>query len=524
MFFPAPSINIEHMDEDITKIFHLQVLLFAFSVILILLASTILIHGKYQKSRITSDFHHELVLTANDFYHMVITSEENLKALSSRTMIKNALASLAEGERTLGEARDYTQPKFADGVKVYSEIIYARRLDSKGNLIAEYPPGNPAGFIFSSRDISFFRNERGCHITLNFPIFQKDRLIGRDQAVFFLCDFQESQFILLQNLSVIDTPRERTSFSHLAEAVPLADTGYYLYGELNRNTVRDESRKTLRISLLEAFLLILILALLSYFTIMRLMVRLVKERNRINRESLKSEKETAISQVIAGLAHEINNVLTGIFGLSDNLEIMPGFPEEGKPLLESIKESSDRMALFMRKLTDYSRHNIYGTGRIDPVAALEKLTKGWKKTSGSSVKINLVPSGEDLTISMVPDHFAKVITNLLDNASESMGGVGEIDLELENTPPLQEEECHRCGIPLNRRWIRFRMRDRGKGIPSHVLPRIFDPFFSTDKMKDGLGLAQASGIVLRYGGHLYVEETSPEGTVMTILFPEEDRE
>ena len=70
-------------------------------------------------------------------------------------------------------------------------------------------------------------------------------------------------------------------------------------------------------------------------------------------------------------------------------------------------------------------------------------------------------------------------------------------------------------------WVRIRIRDDGAGIPADVLPRIFDPFFSTkeDQQRTGLGLAIASGIVEQHQGRIEVSSTERQGPEFTISLP-----
>ncbi len=510
---------IKQMQKDIKYVFYLQVLLFTLSVVVFLLAGTFLINGLNQRERVSSDFRYELNLTANNFYHMIQTAHENIDALSSRSMIRDSLYALYTGKNSLDETRNFTQPKYTDGAKVYNNIVYVRRVDDKNRLIAEYPVNFPNDVGFPDREISFMRNEKGCHIVLNHRITHNGLVIGWDQAVFFLCDFSQEHYALLKNVSVTESPLRRKKYPDLADSAPLNNTDYYLSAELNAEKARIETRKNLHMAFLEAFLLILTISLVTYFTIMRLMVRIIRDQKREYEENIRQEKESTISQIIAGLAHEINNVLTGIFGLSDNLEMVPDFPEEGKPLLNSLKESSSRMSQFMRKLTDYSRQNLYGRGDVDIGISLKEISEEWKRLSGSPVRIVVTPPGERITVGIGRKHLQQVISNLLENAAESMAGEGVITMMSERTEPMALPESTRFRDEGIRRWIRIEIKDGGSGIPEEFKTRVFDPFFTTKDGKDGLGLAQASGIISRYGGHIFLESSSPSGTVMTILFP-----
>jgi signal transduction histidine kinase len=108
-------------------------------------------------------------------------------------------------------------------------------------------------------------------------------------------------------------------------------------------------------------------------------------------------------------------------------------------------------------------------------------------------------------VSCPPDALKQILMTLMQNASESMGGTGAIEIRIGGSPALGTVE----------------VADTGPGIPADVLPRIFDPFFTTKKDVHGvgLGLFVAEGIARSHGGRMSAENTEPHGARLSVELP-----
>jgi len=109
----------------------------------------------------------------------------------------------------------------------------------------------------------------------------------------------------------------------------------------------------------------------------------------------------------------------------------------------------------------------------------------------------------------------QVISNLVINAGQAMPDGGEISITAENLAPGEFPN----GSPEVDRYVCITVRDSGIGIPDHVLPRIFDPYFSTRKDGSALGLASAYSIVKQHGGMIKVSSTPGEGSRFRVYLP-----
>lgn len=130
--------------------------------------------------------------------------------------------------------------------------------------------------------------------------------------------------------------------------------------------------------------------------------------------------------------------------------------------------------------------------------------------------VDLVTNADDLaTVEADVGQLSQVIDNLVINAMQAMPDGGTIRLDAANTRLTEE---HPLLLPAGR-YVRLSVRDEGVGIPSDLLPKILDPFFTTKAQGSDLGLSSAYTIVSRHGGRLTVESVVGRGTMFDIHLP-----
>jgi two-component system, cell cycle sensor histidine kinase and response regulator CckA len=115
-----------------------------------------------------------------------------------------------------------------------------------------------------------------------------------------------------------------------------------------------------------------------------------------------------------------------------------------------------------------------------------------------------------------PGQIGQVLHNILINAREAMPAGGAIEVRAENVPVTNHPAND---SPAHEPRVRITICDNGCGIPPEVLPRIFDPYFTTKLGGNGLGLATAYAIVVKHGGHICVESTPGAGTEFILDLP-----
>ncbi len=227
------------------------------------------------------------------------------------------------------------------------------------------------------------------------------------------------------------------------------------------------------------------------------------------RQLLQAEKLTALGELIAGVAHEINNPLSTIMGYSQLL--MGGeFPEEvRKRRLETVHSEAERMAKIVRNLLTFARKHPPEKKFLGLNGIIEKtleLKTYHFRASQIEVEKDLDP---DLPRTMLDFHqMQQVIINLLNNAEQALiesGRRGRIRIETR--------------VRADR--IVTRVSDNGPGMPLEIQERIFEPFFTTKQegKGTGLGLSLCYGITREHGGTIQVESRPGEGASFIIELP-----
>lgn len=224
---------------------------------------------------------------------------------------------------------------------------------------------------------------------------------------------------------------------------------------------------------------------------------------------VEAQKLAAIGQLGAGVAHELNNPLTGVLGNAQLLlEAMPERHPD-REALEKIEKLARRCRDITQKLLRFSQQSAAPDFRElelnRVVADALSLAEGNVRASGIPMDVALDESSP--RVRGDAGHLAQVVLNLVSNA---------------RTACLQKSGA---GIRVSTRaengHVELQVADGGKGIPSEHLPRIFEPFFTTkDHWSDvGLGLSVSYRIVAEHGGRIQVESRMGEGSTFTVRLP-----
>ncbi len=239
-----------------------------------------------------------------------------------------------------------------------------------------------------------------------------------------------------------------------------------------------------------------------------LVIRDITAEREMELRIIQSEKLAALGQVIAGVAHELNNPLSCIGGFSELL-IQSATDDNARGMAEKINKSVTRAANIVQELLIFSR-----------APKLEKKPVNIKKMFSETLdlisealntsSINAVVGADDeITAGLDMAQMERVLLNLLTNAIHAIRDSGKGDRIL-----LKAER-------FDDRLI-IEVSDNGPGISQNVINRIFEPFFTTKKIGEGtgLGLSICYNIVKAHGGDIRVKSIEGQGTTFIIELPQ----
>jgi len=221
-----------------------------------------------------------------------------------------------------------------------------------------------------------------------------------------------------------------------------------------------------------------------------------------------SEKLASIGRLAAGVAHEINNPLTGILFYASMALENDDLDEQEKKNFNYIVEDVNRCKKIVKDLLVYSRQ----TSPVKNVISLNELAEHSLYLIRDlnflqDIQVVKTMSGEPMPVNVDKNQVTQVIINLVINAMDAMEGKGTLTLSSFYHPADQT--------------VSLTISDTGSGIPKDHINKIFEPFFTTKPTGKGvgLGLSAAYGIIQENDGQISVKKTGPEGTTFLIQFP-----
>jgi two-component system NtrC family sensor kinase len=219
-----------------------------------------------------------------------------------------------------------------------------------------------------------------------------------------------------------------------------------------------------------------------------------------------SEKLSSLGRLAAGVAHEINNPLTGVLTFAHLMREKPNMDDQDRQDLDLIIHETSRAAEIVRGLLDFARERAVNKEPMnlnEAVVRTTRLIRNQKLFDRIVIDEDLATDLPDIDGDM--NQLQQVLLNLSLNACEAMSSGGTLTIR------TQTQEA---GVVV-------KIADTGCGIKPEHLERIFEPFFTTKPVGKGtgLGLSVSYGIVQQHGGNIELDSEVGRGTMFTIVFP-----
>jgi PAS domain S-box-containing protein len=244
-------------------------------------------------------------------------------------------------------------------------------------------------------------------------------------------------------------------------------------------------------------------------SVYQVVIRDVTEKYNMEKVISRAEKINSLGILTAGIAHEINNPLTGIANAIHIIKRDSIEPEKKEELLELILSNIKRISRIIDDLRVFSRQERYEPNYFEIVPLIEETLKLLRyQRDNELINIEFVTNELKPGLSGNRNQFQQLMLNLLLNASQAIDGKGTIKVEILPTPGSTSS-------------VTLKVSDTGCGISSDQIDQIFDPFFTTkrDWRGTGLGLAVSYRIVQLLKGSISVNSTVGKGTTFTLVLP-----
>jgi two-component system NtrC family sensor kinase len=237
----------------------------------------------------------------------------------------------------------------------------------------------------------------------------------------------------------------------------------------------------------------------------------ISNEKQLQQQLIQSEKLSAIGELISGIAHELNNPLTGVMGYSQLLQLRKDLDDRAKDSLLKINHLALRCQKIVQNLLSFAR-------KQKPERTLSDINEILEKTvelRSYELQVNNIEITRELDRHLpktIADahQLQQVFLNILTNAEQAMleaHGKGHLTI--------------RTRSDLNNARIIVEVIDDGPGIAENYLPRIFDPFFTTKEVGKGtgLGLSLSYGMIKEHGGNIFARSNLGAGATFVIELP-----
>ncbi|NOX20518.1 MAG: GHKL domain-containing protein, partial [Nitrospirae bacterium] len=236
----------------------------------------------------------------------------------------------------------------------------------------------------------------------------------------------------------------------------------------------------------------------------------VTELRRLKEQLYHADKLASIGQLVSGVAHELNNPLTGILGYTELLKMKVKDDSITKEL-DKIYKAAERCKKIVENLLTFSRQKPPERTYVDINDLIDsaiELRIYWFRSNNIEV---IRDFAELPAVYVDPQQLQQVFMNLIVNAEYAVMESNKAQKMIKIKTYKREDQDK----------IRIEVQDNGIGIPEDQIGRIFDPFFTTKPVDkgSGLGLSISHGIIKEHNGEIWVESTPGEGTTFYIELP-----
>ncbi len=246
------------------------------------------------------------------------------------------------------------------------------------------------------------------------------------------------------------------------------------------------------------------------------------ERSQVEEALRQSQKMEAVGQLTGGLAHDFNNMLTGITG---SLELLQTRLDQGRTseigrYVATAALSAGRAAALTHRLLAFSRRQTLSPKPTDAGALIAGMAELFGGTVGPSVRVHASQDAALTPVMCDPHQLESALLNLVINARDAMPDGGTINVHAADAPADDPYLGH-ADQPDAAEYGMLSVTDTGMGMTPEVVARVFDPFFTTKPIGEGtgLGLSMVYGFVKQSAGHVRIASQPGRGTTVRLYLP-----
>ncbi len=241
----------------------------------------------------------------------------------------------------------------------------------------------------------------------------------------------------------------------------------------------------------------------------------IAERERLEEAFRQTQRLQAVGQLAGGIAHDFNNLLTVLLGNLDFAQRRARDDPALSDALTKVQRAAERGATVTSHLLAFSRRQMLSPEVIDPSDRLRELSMLLGRSLRGNIAIETdIPAGL-WAVEIDPGQLELALINLGLNARDAMPQGGTLRVAVAN------RTVRDARLGLDGDYLVVAVSDNGSGIAADVLPRVFEPYFTTKDVGEGsgLGLSQVHGFAHQSGGAVAIESELGKGTTVSLYLP-----
>jgi PAS domain S-box-containing protein len=236
------------------------------------------------------------------------------------------------------------------------------------------------------------------------------------------------------------------------------------------------------------------------------------------------EKLAALGRVAGGVAHELNNLLQPVIGLTQLELSQPcdGTPEQldSRENLETILDCGNQMRDVVRKILLFARKAVPDLTPVDFPAAMRRIQPVLRKSLPPEIDIDQFGDPALQGVATINEaELLEVLSNLASNAADAMDGRGTLSIRTESIE-LATDQASPLGLTPGA-YFRIAVADTGRGMDAAIKAQMFEPFFTTKPVGEGtgLGLSMVYGVLRNWNGAVSIDSSVGAGTTVNLYIP-----
>lgn len=232
-----------------------------------------------------------------------------------------------------------------------------------------------------------------------------------------------------------------------------------------------------------------------------------------------AQKFESLGTLAGGIAHDFNNILGVIMGLTELLKLKLSDNNEALEIAEKLMTTSDRAKMMVGQILAFSRQSSGSKKAMNLNSLLLESFQMMQTGMPKSIVLKLIEAGASINVLADSNQLSQVFINTLTNAYEAVDkNEGVISVSISEVHLEGETKFLHGDLPAGR-YARVQIADNGTGLADDEIEKIFDPFYTSKDLGNGMGLAIARGIVIGHSGAIDIKSLLGEGSTVSIYLP-----